>query len=245
MRALDALSQAFQSRVLVLEHGELVRDLDTVEAKVRQFLQLGAPEGRAFSRVVATTQPGRTAALLDRPVLDAARTGWSMPEIAIFHEICGERSAALGHPVDIAASERTRPLDLVYELLHRGHSVGGMVITPGDRRQGAPMLSCSGLAGPPGAALHVSPIAAGRRRRFRLRMSLNEADGGSTLRVELTESLLRRPIFGETLSLLASEEAVVDVELPSHDGLLDLILSRTSSQTESSFQAALHEAVIS
>ncbi len=245
MAEMHRLSHSFESRVLVIEHGELLASPASVAAKLRRFLDLGTAGENSISRTFAASKPGRTAAHLDRPVLDPAKAGWAMPEIAMFRTLCGEASRQAGYQIDFDAAERMRPLDLAAELLDRGRSVGGLTISLPEERNNAPVVANTGTAEPAGAGLHLGPLSAGRRARLRLSMFVDESDADAELRCEVVESLSRRPIFGRTIPLHSKKETVVDETMPAHDGLLDFSFSQTPVAGHCRFRVSLREATLS
>jgi hypothetical protein len=244
MEEMTRLCQSFESRVTVIEHGELLGDPASVAAKLRGFLELTAAGQKSLARTLAASRPGRTAAYLDKPVLDPARTGWAMPEIEMFRALCGEASRQAGHPVDPDAAERLRPLDLAADLLARGHGAGGLTISLPGERNDAPVVASAGTAAAAGAGLHLGPLTAGRRARLRLNLLVSASDAGAELRCDVVESLSRRPIFGRTIPLRAREQTILDEILPAHDGLLDFSFSQAPVAGHCRFKVALREAVL-
>ena len=244
MAEMHSLCGSFDSRVLVIEHGEMLGDPASVAARLRRFLELSAAGEKSFSRTLTATKQGRTAAHLDKPVLDPAKAGWTMPEIAMFQALCGEASRRAGYPVDLDAAERMRPLDLVAELLDRGNGVGGLTIALPRERNNMPVVASAGVAGTAGSGLHLGPLSAGRRARLRLSMIVDQSDPNAELRCEVVESLSRRPIFGRTIPLRAHEETVMNEILPAHDGLLDFSFSQAPVAAHCRFRVTLREVIL-
>jgi hypothetical protein len=239
---MGRLCAAFPDRVLPLEHATLVQDPAAIASSLGKFLDLPLQAAQAMMLFFETNQPRRTAAQLQNPVLDAAASGWSMPEVELFHLLCGTACAATGQPLNLEKAERLRPLDLVQEALRYGRVSQGIELRPAQERHGMPSLFSAGPQGA-GAGLWLSPVSAGGRRHLSIRANIEEAGPGAAFGCDIIESLSRRVLLTTTLPLAAQGVVAIDEVLPSHNGFIDVMLTPAAGAANARLQ--LTEAALS
>jgi hypothetical protein len=245
IRLMRELSEAFPGRILPIQHERLCADPADVAGDIcRFFSDLDIKKDRLAKRFRSFGE-GRTSTMLDGAVRDPAHAGWSMAEVEIFHSLCGAATRELGSFFDLATAERKRPIDIVQALLDRGQGRGGAIVEDSAERAGPPTLSRESTEGRDGSAFRLLAVAAGQRRRFRLRISVLEGAGQGEFRCEIVECLTRRPIFVRALPLTAGAQLVAEADLPKHDGLLEVSFVQTPASGGGRFKVALESARLS
>jgi hypothetical protein len=212
-RSLEAgrrLHEQFPDRVDLIGFHTL---LDASSAPGRPLVDGFKLDGAAFAKFLNASAQGRTSLDPRRPVVDAARTAWTMGEVEVFARLCGEAMRSLGEEVDLKAAARRRPLDLARMFYERGYRVGGAEIAPSAFAGAAWTVALPEAAKAP--QLRLTAVPAGERRRLRWR-ARNVAAGG--FRLEVVEALTRRPLFVAR----GGREADIDALLPAHDGLIEM-----------------------
>lgn len=230
------LKSRFGARVDVVEFRELV-DLSSAEARRRLLVPGFRLTGEAMAKFLKASAGG--ALTRRRPVVDAARTAWSMGEVEALARICGPAMRGRGEKVDLAAAARRRVLDLGLMFYESAYQIGRIEMAPSDIA-GAPWtIAIGGAAGAP-AQLRLTAVGAGGRRRLRL---LTRARGApaSGLRWEALEASTRRPLFAAPCE--AGRE--IDAVLPAHDGWIEIALVCPRLETGQGFQMDLVEARLS
>jgi hypothetical protein len=230
------------SRVLVLNHADLLGAPEEVGTRIASFLRLDEEAGRVMTRSLNEGRPGRSATFLYDTLVRLKDTSWSAPEIALFHFLCKEEAIALGYAVDIEGVEQIRPLNLLRTVVERCRVSGKWVADVSDGNDFQPRIKCGDGSGAAGA-LHIGPVSAGERRRLRLLLLPEIASGNSELRFDIVHSLSRRPIFGRTFLLKQNVELSVDSMLPVHEGMVDMVFS--SEDGAAPFELLLRHASLS
>jgi hypothetical protein len=193
--------------------------------------------GEALTKFLKATP--RFSLTARRPVVDAARTAWSMGEVEALARICGPAMRGLGERVDLAAAARRRVLDLGLMFYERAYQVGRIEMAPSDLA-GAPWtISMSGGASAP-AQLRLTAVPAAERRRLRLTTRARSLPAAG-LRWEALEAPTRRPLF--VAPCRAGDE--IDARLPAHDGWIEIALVCPRLETGQGFQMDLVEARLS
>lgn len=195
--------------------------------------------GEALAKFLKTSRSRRMSLTLQRPVADAARTGWSMGEVEALARICGPAMRELGDEVDLAAAARRRVLDIGRMLYERAYQVGGIDIAPCETA-GAPWTIAVAGQMRRSAQLRLSAVAADGRRRLRLRTRAREAPAAG-FRWEVLEASTRRPLFVGP----CQERGDIDAVLPAHDGWIEIALVCPGLEAGQGFQIDLVEARLS
>ena len=234
-RAAQRLKTRWRDRVDCVEFRTLV-DLASVEARQRVVVPGFRLTGEALAKVLKAPRMSLTQR---RPVVDAARTAWSMGEVEALARICGPAMRGLGDKVDLAAAARRRVLDLGLMLYERAYQVGRIDMAP-SLTAGAPWtIAVSGGTGA-AAQLRLTAVAAGGRRRLRLSTRARSAPAAG-LRWEALEASTRRPLFVAP----CQERDEIDALLPAHDGLIEIALVCPKLESGRGFQMDLVEARLS
>ena len=226
---MQRLAEDFGARVQLVECSQIRSRPKEVADRLAKFLSEWDLDEMAILRQFSRNLHENNAIFGERPIADPARTGWSMAEVEVFRSLCNAALSAIGDSFDIASAERRRPIDIAEAMLRRGKGVGGVQISASPQRGGAPVLSYGGASLTEGSAIRLSAVAAGGRRKLRLRFALQaagEAGEHEELRCEIVESVSRRAVFVRSFDLGEGQEALVDQTLPEHVGLLDFFFSR-------------------
>jgi hypothetical protein len=239
---LRKLKETFGPRVLVLEHADLLGAPEEVGARTANFLRLDKDAGQVMARTLGETRPGRTATFLRDAVLRLKDTSWSAAEISLFQFLCADQATGLGYTIDMEGVEQSRPLDLVRTMAERRRLSGKWLAGVPQNGETQPRVQCGDDSGVSGA-LHIGPVSAGGRRRLRVLLLPEIAGDHAELRFDVIQSLSRRPLFGQTFTLLKEGEVSIDTILPTHEGLLDFIFS--GRNTGAPFELLLRHASLS
>ena len=217
LEAAQRLQARFPDRVALIEFATLV-DMASPEARGRVLVPGFTLTSDRLAKFLNASARGRTSLMPQRPVVDAARTAWAMGEVEAFARICGTALRSLGCEVDLAAAARRRPLDLGRLFYERAYRVGGAEIAPSPVPRAAWTLA---FPEGPAAQLRLTAIAAGERRRLRLRWRARTAPAGR-FRFEALEALTRRPLFVAASPEPDGADARIDAVLPAHDGMIEM-----------------------
>lgn len=243
MAEMDRLRAAFPKCVLLVEQAALRQGPAAIASQLAGFLELPMPAVETMKRVLEGGRSNQLAAELGAPVHDAAKTGWSMAEIALFRLICGKAAAAHGHEVNLEAAERLRPLDLVQEALRHGRTAPGVALLPAEHRHEGPALVAAGTHA--GAGLRLSPLNAGGRRQLSLHVHIDEAEAGAEFGCEIVEALSRRPLLQARCRAARQDSIIIDEQLPPHGGVVDIMLIPSAGAAPAKIRARLTKAELS
>jgi hypothetical protein len=225
LQKAQQLKSRFPDRVGLIEFRTLV-DLAAPE-RARPLVPGFKLTSATLTRFLNASAHGRTSLAPRRPVVEAERTAWAMGEVEAFARICGPALQSLGGRIDLAAAARRRPLDLARMFYERAYRVGGLDMAPATIAGAAWTIAGAArtIAAPSGAAapqLRLTAIAAGERRRLRLRA--RGAGAAGRFHIEVVEALTRRPLFGAVCLEDGQTQASLSVELPAHDGMIEMAL---------------------
>jgi hypothetical protein len=191
----------------------------------------------SLAKFISASARGRTSLTPQRPVVDPARTGWSMGEVEAMARICGPAMLGVGDRVDLPAAERRRPLDIGRMFYERAHQVGHIEIAPCETAGAS--WTIAGEATAP-SQLRLTAVAAGERRRLRLRARTTSVPARG-VRWEVAESSTRRPLFVAP----CLERGDIEVVLPAHDGLIEIALVCRGTERKQGLRMDLVDARLS
>jgi hypothetical protein len=232
------LQNLFPGRIHSVEFRALV-DFSSMEARRRALVPGFGLTSEALAKLQSASASRGLSLTSRRPVVDAARAAWSMGEVEAFARICGPAMRDLGENVDLAAAARRRVLDIGRMFYESAYQAGRIEVAP-SRSAGAPWTISVLGGGGASPQLRLTAVAAGIRRRLRLKTRARgaAADG---FRWEAVEASTRRPLFAAP----CQEREEIDAVLPAHDGWIEFALVGPRLESSQGFNMDLVEARLS
>ena len=240
MQVALRLREVFPARTLLIRHQDLTVGRKAVAERLADFCSVSKGACEEVERLLSAALTDRTTAVSQSEAFDVARSAWSMPEIEIFHDVCGDMCAQLGCSIDLGLAERLRPLDLVSELLEGRWSLSGLSGSKPERTGTA--LLANALRAPAGPG---SPLVVGGRTKLRLDIRPQQLEEDLGLRLEVTDCLSRRVILASSFTVRPGEDLHVGETIQPNGGMVEIGLAQVGGTPSTAFSLSLEQASLS